>query len=678
MDIPPLPTATTAAASAMAAAAAAAAGQPIQLPPAPAATHVNYADSVDSSPRSRNAESWDEPPPYAAGTGGGKLRLMCSYGGRIVPRPHDKSLCYVGGDTRIVVTDRHSSLSDLSLRLSKTLLNGRSFSLKYQLPNEELDSLISVTTDEDLENMIDEYDRINSNSNGGTKTSRLRLFLFPSKSDTISSIESLIESSTKSEDWFFSALNGATSTSTKVLSESSSVNCLLGLDDDVANGNSTGKDADALQDGTNSSKNGGVNQSKGNSQDIHSVPDSPMLGMSSSFDSTSSTTPLGNLPPIRVRVEENQRVGVEEHFSQMAIGVVAGGQKQQEEGGFAALTSPPAPPPPVAAVVAEYPSRIFSDDERSELGVPAGYPKPPHSQPPQQPPPQLQPKPTDLPSPGSVSSEGSVAHPLSRPKNYIYQEPIVHIQPGVRASASPVDPMINDPNCRTQVLQQQQLQDSGYVFPSHMDHHPQMHQHQQYVHAGQFVHHLPSGAMPITSYYPLYPSQQQHHPAMDHPYPVYIVQARPPTQSYNMPVQQTSEPSSAPSSLPQTPPAATVPPTTSEYNNLPPTSKTEISAGSYRAVVAPQMVQLPPHPPQYAAGYSQIHHLPSQSVAAPTSAAPGNYAYAYADPTHPQIYYTQSPFAPQMSAAQYQTIKPAPGIPPETSQLPTENINQHN
>ncbi|CAH9104774.1 unnamed protein product [Cuscuta epithymum] len=649
MDIPPLPTVTAAVSTMIAAA-----GQQVQLPPPPPppTTHVNYADSVDSSPRSRNTDSWDEPPPYAAAAGAGKLRLMCSYGGHIVPRPHDKSLCYVGGDTRIVVADRQSSLSDLSIRLSKTLLGGRSFSLKYQLPNEELDSLISVTTDEDLENMIDEYDRINSNSSG-TRTSRLRLFLFPSKSDTISSIGSLIESSTKSEDWFFSALNGATSTSTKVLSESSSVNCLLGLDDDVANGNSTGKDAEALQDGSIGSKNGGVNQAKANFPDVQSVPDSPMLGMTSSFDSTSSATPLGNLPPIRVRVEDNQRGGgIEEHFSQMTIGAVTGGHKQ-EEGGFAALTSPPAPPP----VVVEYPSRVFSDDERSEHGLTAvGYPKPPQSQPPQQLPPQSQPKPTDLPSPGSVSSEGSVANPLARPKNYIYQDPIVQIQPGVRASASPVDPMINDPNSRAQI-QQQQLQDSGYVFPSHFDHHPQMHQHQQYVHAGQFVHHIPTGAMPMTSYYPLYPSQQQHHPAMDHPYPVYIVQARP-TQAYNFPVQQTSDPSSAPSSLPQTPPSTTVPPTT---------------------VGAPQLVQHAPGQRQYAGGYSQVHHIPSQSIAAPTSASTANYAYAYSDPTlPPQIYYTQPPFAPQLSASQFQTMKSAPVIPPETSsQLPTENINQH-
>ncbi|KAJ0104780.1 hypothetical protein Patl1_19210 [Pistacia atlantica] len=123
-------------------------------PPVPAATaiHLNYPDSIDSSPRSRNNDTYDDPLPPVPGA---KLRLMCSYGGHIIPRPHDKSLCYVGGDTRLVVVDRHSSLSSLCTRLSRSLLHGRSFTMKYQLPNEDLDSLVSITTEEDLENMIE-------------------------------------------------------------------------------------------------------------------------------------------------------------------------------------------------------------------------------------------------------------------------------------------------------------------------------------------------------------------------------------------------------------------------------------------------------------------------------------------------------------------------------------------
>ncbi|XP_076894982.1 protein PAL OF QUIRKY-like [Bidens hawaiensis] len=106
------------------------------------------------------------------------FRLMVSTGGHILPRPHDKSLRYVGGETRMLTLDRHTTLSDLTTRLSKTIIkksctssstsSSVQFALKYQLPNEELDSLISVTTDEDMENMIDECERLSS----GTSVNR--------------------------------------------------------------------------------------------------------------------------------------------------------------------------------------------------------------------------------------------------------------------------------------------------------------------------------------------------------------------------------------------------------------------------------------------------------------------------------------------------------------------------
>ncbi|KAL8200302.1 hypothetical protein R6Q57_011641 [Mikania cordata] len=111
---------------------------------------------------------------------------MCSYGGHIVPRPHDDVQLRwphrIYGFYRIVVVDRHTTLPELTHRLTKTLLRSSSssmspdFTVKYQLPSEDLDSLISVTTDEDLENMIDEHERLNIN-----KSHRLQLFLFLTK-----------------------------------------------------------------------------------------------------------------------------------------------------------------------------------------------------------------------------------------------------------------------------------------------------------------------------------------------------------------------------------------------------------------------------------------------------------------------------------------------------------------
>lgn len=379
-------------------------------------THLSYPDSVESSPRSRNTDSWDDPLPPAAS----RLRLMCSYGGHIVPRPHDKSLCYVGGDTRIVVVDRQTSLSDLSARLSKTLLNGRPFTLKYQLPSEDLDSLISVTTDEDLDNMIDEYDRTAQSST--SKPSRLRLFLFPSKPESSQSIGPILDNQAKADDWFLNALNGATGMINRGFSDSASVNCLLGLDDDVIVGvgnnlDSSSRDVEASQPGSfGNSKNG-----KQGGQDVHSVPDSPMLETTSSFGSTSSSPSLANLPPIRVHVEEggggggvrvqDQKVGgIEEQFAQMSLAQVV---QKQEEGGFVVLSSPPPLPTtivmptavPMNSAPSDYPGRVVSDDERSDHGVPMGYRKQPQPQP-QNLPPQTQQKPTgiiDLPSPDSVS-----------------------------------------------------------------------------------------------------------------------------------------------------------------------------------------------------------------------------------------------------------------------------------
>ncbi|KAJ8570185.1 hypothetical protein K7X08_006762 [Anisodus acutangulus] len=579
-------------------------GGPITAPPPGT---LNYADSAESSPRSRITDTWDEPPPQsAAATTGGKLRLMCSYGGHIIPRPHDKTLCYVGGDTRIFVADRNTSLAELSARLSKTLLGGQSFILKYQLQNEDLDSLISVTSDEDLENMIDEYENIIASSSSRNKISRLRLFLFPS-SNKIPPIGLISDSSsTISEDWFVNILNGAntnsSSSTNKVYSESSSVNCLLGLD-----------------------HNDFVTDVKGVVEPQLEVKN---VETTSSFGSGSSMPLMANLPPIKVHVEENNNQnggGIEEKFSQMNVGVI----------GLSSSPAPVAVVPPVTVV-----SGVAVVEQTMQQ--------------------QLQPKPaipSDLSSPNSVSSEGS-----GRQRHYFYQEPVVHFQSGSGRisgnSVHSVDLNTSDSIGRAQV---KQVQDGGgYALPVQYDHqHPQMLQPQQYVHAGQqYIQHTPSGPVPMTSYYPIYPSQHQthpQHPGLEHQYPVYFIPARP-GQGYGLPLQQTN----------YTEPSQTVPPT---HSQTPPTLVSPAAA--------PQLVQINPgpHQPQYV-NYSQIHH-PSQSIP-PTSAGTANYAYDFADPTHAKVYYSQ-PLAPQ-SAAQYQTMTSGPAVSfAETSaQLPMENLKlQH-
>ncbi|KAE8692331.1 elongator complex protein 2-like isoform X1 [Hibiscus syriacus] len=685
---------------------------PISTAALAAAIPATYPDSVDSSPRSRNTDSWDDPAlPTALHS---KLRLMCSYGGTIVPRPHDKVLCYIGGDTRMVVVDRHTTLASLHHRLSLSLLRGCPFTLKYQLPSEDLDSLISVTTDEDLENMIDEYDRTCSQSTSSSKSSRIRLFLFPFNPDgTLASSHSIgpiINNSTKSDEWFLNALNGSGLLNRGFSDPTTNVN-LLGLDED-RQGNVV--EVGSKDEGSGSQKNMNLK-----SQDVHSVPDSPMLETTSSFGSTSSSPSLANLPPIRVRAEDQKehKVGIEEQFAQFTVtassaAVVGVGVKQQDEV-FAVLSSPPPMPVGIPAsgggvvlnsgvVPGEYTNRVLSDDERSDHGIPVGYRKVqiPQSQ---SQPPQNQQKYSsgqDLASPDSISSDSSFTNPLSRPKPVVLQDPVVQIPSGANSfPANTVDPKLNisDPNTIGRLQIQQSLKDSGYVLQQHQFEQQQHQFEQQQQHplqqqqflqataaAPYYIHHHPSGAVPISAYYPVYHSQQQqqhlhHQTQIDQQYPLYYVSARQP-QTYSMPVQQPSiseAPTGIPSSRLQTPSNPTMAPTHVAYNPMrnAPLAKPEMTAstGLYRTSNTgnQQLVQVQnsQHHQQYV-GYSQIHH-PSQSVA-PTSAATAQYAHEITDPAHAQMYYTQ-PLAPTNIPSQYQTMTGVV-LPDASAQLPTDNI----
>ncbi|GAB4826831.1 hypothetical protein Ancab_033710 [Ancistrocladus abbreviatus] len=156
-------------------------------------------DSVTSTPRSLSQNDHHQP----------RVRFMCSFGGKILPRPHDNQLRYVGGDTKIVAVSRTTTFSALLSKLSK-LAGTAEITVKYQLPSEDLDALITVTSDEDVENMMEEFERLVVSQNN--RNARLRLFLFPNGSSTdnsrASSISSLLDGSTKRENWFLDILNG--------------------------------------------------------------------------------------------------------------------------------------------------------------------------------------------------------------------------------------------------------------------------------------------------------------------------------------------------------------------------------------------------------------------------------------------------------------------------------------
>lgn len=217
-----------------------------------------------------------EPPSPVSQPTGGKIRLMCSYGGHIVPLPHKKSFFYSGGDTRIITFPAAStaSLSAFSAHMAAALHVSNPFNLKYQLPLHDLDSLISLSSDDDLQIFLEEFHRLSSSP----APARIRLFLFFSKqplgystSQPVSSFKTTQCGLThpKTESWFVDALKSA-----KMMQK----------------GEMVGFCGDGQSDG----QSGGL-----------CGQESMMLETTSSFGSSSSSVSFSNLPPIMASGDEN-------------------------------------------------------------------------------------------------------------------------------------------------------------------------------------------------------------------------------------------------------------------------------------------------------------------------------------------------------------------------------------
>lgn len=101
----------------------------------------------------------------------GKLRFLCSFGGRIMPRPSDRKLRYVGGDTHLIRVSKDISYDELMQKM--LTIYSHVHTVKYQLPGEDLDALVSVSCDEDVQNMIEEC-----HVQEGDGSQKLRIFLF--------------------------------------------------------------------------------------------------------------------------------------------------------------------------------------------------------------------------------------------------------------------------------------------------------------------------------------------------------------------------------------------------------------------------------------------------------------------------------------------------------------------
>uniref|UniRef100_A0A0D9Z8L4 Protein kinase domain-containing protein n=1 Tax=Oryza glumipatula TaxID=40148 RepID=A0A0D9Z8L4_9ORYZ len=83
-----------------------------------------------------------------------RIKFICNFGGRFLPRPSDGQLRYVGGERHLIKISRDISWKELICKTSKLIR--RAHMIKYHLPGEPMNMLISITCDDDLRNMIDE------------------------------------------------------------------------------------------------------------------------------------------------------------------------------------------------------------------------------------------------------------------------------------------------------------------------------------------------------------------------------------------------------------------------------------------------------------------------------------------------------------------------------------------
>ncbi|PWZ52694.1 hypothetical protein Zm00014a_027269 [Zea mays] len=90
------------------------------------------------------------------------MKLLCSNGGRFQPCGPDGELRYVGGETRVLVVPRTVSFRDLAARLAE--MAGGSVqvrAIRHRLADEGVeDVIVTVTCDEEVAHMRDEYDRL--------------------------------------------------------------------------------------------------------------------------------------------------------------------------------------------------------------------------------------------------------------------------------------------------------------------------------------------------------------------------------------------------------------------------------------------------------------------------------------------------------------------------------------
>ncbi|KAL7592271.1 hypothetical protein Lser_V15G33911 [Lactuca serriola] len=169
---------------------------PYPNPPAitPGMSHVDVVER-ETGRKERKSCLYDE-----SGSNKNKIKILCSFGGKILPRPSDGKLRYVGGDTMIIRIRKDMCWQELWQKT--TALYSETCSIKYQLPGEDLDALVSVSCDEDLQNMMEECNSL-VHVHDHHHHQKLRMFLF-----SLSDLEDTHYGSADSEVQFVVAVNG--------------------------------------------------------------------------------------------------------------------------------------------------------------------------------------------------------------------------------------------------------------------------------------------------------------------------------------------------------------------------------------------------------------------------------------------------------------------------------------
>ncbi|KAH0454840.1 hypothetical protein IEQ34_016764 [Dendrobium chrysotoxum] len=114
-------------------------------------------------------------PPTANHQSSRKKKLCCKFGGKLMSRLSDGALHYVGGQKRLMAFSRDITLQEFYCKMED--IYGGPVVICYKLSDQELDTLVSITSDEDLDNMMEECDCLLEASEYGS--AKLQVFLFP-------------------------------------------------------------------------------------------------------------------------------------------------------------------------------------------------------------------------------------------------------------------------------------------------------------------------------------------------------------------------------------------------------------------------------------------------------------------------------------------------------------------